>query len=266
MSDLRSLRSILAEGRRLLGTFCVIPSADVIEIIALSDLDFVIIDMEHGPFGLETVRTGLMAARAHGLRAVVRVRTAEAALVGAALDVGADGVLVPQVGSADAARAVVEAARFAPEGARGANPWVRAARYGATTDWFAAANRDVAVMVMIEGAAGISALPEILRVPGLDGVFLGPVDMSHSLGVPGQIDHPSVRAALEEAAAAASARNLATAVFAPDEAHARTWWELGIQLVACGVDAQLMRERLLRLAEAARPPAVTGERLTSGGV
>ncbi|MFB9834719.1 aldolase/citrate lyase family protein, partial [Actinoallomurus acaciae] len=90
MSDPRSLRSLLAEGRRLLGTFSIIPSADIIEIIALSGLDFVIIDMEHGPFGLETVRAGLMAARAHGLRAVVRVRTSEAALVGAALDVGAD--------------------------------------------------------------------------------------------------------------------------------------------------------------------------------
>lgn len=265
MSDPRSLRSLLTEGRRLLGTFSIIPSADVVEIIALSGLDFVIIDMEHGPFGLETVRAGLMAARAHGLRVVVRVRTAEAALVGAALDVGADGVLVPQVESAAAARAVVEAARFAPDGARGANPWVRAARYGATADWFAAANRDVAVMVMIEGAAGIAAMPEILDVPGLDGVFLGPVDLSHSLGVPGQIDHPKVRGALEDAAAAASARNMATAVFAPDEAHARTWWEVGVQLVACGVDAQLLRERLLRLAEAACPPAVSGEPLTAGG-
>ncbi|GLY72876.1 HpcH/HpaI aldolase family protein [Actinoallomurus iriomotensis] len=266
MTDPRSLRSLLAEGRRLLGTFSIIPSPDVVEIIAVSGLDFVIIDMEHGPFGLETVRAGLLAARAHGLRTVVRVRTAEAALVGAALDVGADGVLVPQVGSADAARAVVEAARFAPDGTRGANPFVRAARYGATADWFAGANRDVAVMVMIEGAEGIAAMPEILEVTGLDGVFLGPVDMSHSLGVPGQIDHPSVRDALEKAAAAAAARNMATAVFAPDEAHARAWWELGIQLVACGVDAQLMRERLVRLAEAAGPPAVSERSLTTGGV
>lgn len=259
MSGVTPLRTRLAEGGRMLGTFSIIPSADVIELIALGGFDFVIIDMEHGPFGLETVRAGLTAARARGLQVVVRVGTAEASLIGAVLDAGADGVLVPQVCSAVIARAVVEAARFAPDGTRGAHPWVRAAGYGTVPDWFAAANREVAVMVMIEGVDGIKAVPEILDVPGLDAIFLGPVDLSHSMGVPGQTDHPRVREALETVAATASARGTATAVFAPDERRARTWWPLGVQLVACGVDAKLIRDHFAHVADAARvvPPDQT---------
>lgn len=251
MTGRPALRTLIGGGGHLLGTFSLIPSADVIELIALAGFDFVIIDAEHGPFGLEAVRTGVMAARARGLFAVVRVP--EPSLVGAVLDVGADGVLVPQVSSAATARCVVEASRFAPEGTRGANPYVRAAGYGADPDWFAAANRDVAVMVMIEGVEGITAIPDILEVAGLDGVFLGPVDLSHSMGLPGQPDHPRVREAMEEVARRATARGMATAVFAPDPDRARSWWSRGIQLVACGVDTQLIREGLARVAAAARP-------------
>ncbi|MQA93619.1 MAG: aldolase [Streptosporangiales bacterium] len=248
----RGLRRAMAAGEELLGTFCVIPSTEVVELIALAGLDFVIIDMEHGPFGLESVRDGLVAARARGLWAVVRVPGLDPDAIGAALDAGADGVLVPQVTSADAARTVVAAARFAPEGERGAHPWVRASGYGTVPGWFATANREVAVLVMIEGTAGVAAVPEILEVPGLDAIFLGPVDLSHSMGVPGQTDHPRVRAALEDVAAKAAARDTATAVFAAEPERARDWWGLGVGVVACGVDSQIIHAGFARVAAAAR--------------
>ena len=106
---------------------------------------------------------------------------------------------------------------------------------------------------MIEGRAGIEAVTEIMSVPGLDAIFLGPVDLSHSLGVPGQVDHPLVREALEGVAAKAAAQGMATAVFAPDAAHTRAWWPLGIRLVACGVDTQLIRTAFAEVVSAARP-------------
>jgi 2-keto-3-deoxy-L-rhamnonate aldolase RhmA len=253
MTSTRSLRAALAGERRLLGTFTIIPSVEIVELIGLAGFDFVIIDREHGPFGLDQVKTLLVAARARGLWSVVRVPGPEPGMIGAVLDAGADGIVVPQVGSATTAGAVVAAARFAPEGERGAHPWVRAAGYGTVPDWYAAANRDTAVLVMIEGVAGVAAIPEILAVPGLDAIFLGPVDLSHSMGVPGQIDHPRVREAMESVAAKATAQGLATAVFAPDAERARAWWTLGIRLVACGVDTRLVQDAFAAVVTAARP-------------
>jgi 4-hydroxy-2-oxoheptanedioate aldolase len=248
------LRAELASGQCLLGTFSIIPSREVIELIALAGFDFVIIDMEHGPYGLESVRDGLITAHGRNLQTIVRVPDAQAALIGAVLDLGAGGVLVPQIHCAEDARAAVEAARFTPEGSRGAHPWVRASGYGNEADWFAKANAEAAVLVMIEGVDGIKAVPQILDVPGLDGIFLGPVDLSHSMGVPGQTEHPLVIGALEEVAAAASTRGMASAVFAPDWRRAQSWWPLGIRLIACGVDTKMIGEQLAAVAAQARAP------------
>lgn len=254
-----SLRRALSRGEALLGTFCIVPSTEVVESVALAGFDVVVLDMEHGPFSLETVRTCLLAAKAHGLLAVVRVQRADPALIGAVLDIGADGVLVPQVSTAAAAASVVSAARFAPQGTRGANPWVRAAGYSGDGAWFDEANRTVAVMVMIEGSEGLEAIEEILGVPGLDAVFLGPVDMSHSLGVPGQTDHPRVTEALERVVHGALRRGVATAVFAPDADRARTWRSLGVTLIALGVDAAFIRSSLERAADSVRSASMTAQ-------
>jgi len=173
-------------------------------------------------------------------------------VIGAVLDVGADGVLVPRVHSAADAAAVVDAARFAPDGSRGANPYVRAADFSAGPEWFAEANRQVAVMIMVEGVAAVSGVTEILKVPGLDGVFLGPVDLSHSLGVPGQVEHPAVVDTLERVAGLAGAGGVGAGVFAADPARVPLWWRRGVPMVACGVDAALALGGLRACVRAAR--------------
>jgi 4-hydroxy-2-oxoheptanedioate aldolase len=180
------------------------------------------------------------------------VPTAEPAGIGRVLDLGAAGVLVPHVDSAAAARAVVRAARFAPDGERGANPYVRSGGYGGDSALLARAGRDAAVLVMVEGAAGVAAVPEILAVPGLDGIFLGPVDLSHSLGVPGQTEHPRVIGTLREVAAQAAAAGVAAAVFAPEPRRARDWLQRGLRLVACGVDTGLALEGLRQCVDRVR--------------
>lgn len=205
-------------------------------MIGLAGFDAVILDMEHGPYGVPALGPLILAARARGLFPVARVRTNEPSLIGAALDAGAAGVLVPQVSSADAARAAVSAARFAPDGSRGANPWVRAADFTAGPEWFARANREAAAMVMIEGMEGVAAVPEILSTPALDAVFLGPVDLSHALGVPGETEHPLVLERVEHVVAQAAARGMAVAVFAPTPKAARRWLDRGVRFVAVGVD------------------------------
>jgi 4-hydroxy-2-oxoheptanedioate aldolase len=244
-----SLNARLREGAALTAVFVIIPSTHVVEMIGIAGFDAVIIDMEHGPFSIDSLIPLILAAKARDMYPIVRVRANDPALIGAALDAGAAGLLVPQVTSAAAAAAVVQAARFAPDGARGTNPWVRAANYGAAPGWFAEANRDVSVMVMIEGREGLAALDEIVAVKGLDGIFLGPVDMAQSLGVGGQPEHAKVIEAMRSTIATASARHLATAVFAPTSAAAKRWLGLGVRVIALSEDAVVMMDAFRRLKQ-----------------
>jgi 4-hydroxy-2-oxoheptanedioate aldolase len=235
-TDRLALRDRLRRAPALISTFSIVPATEVVEAMALAGLDAVILDMEHGPYSIEAISRLVPVARSRGLHAIARVRTNDPALIGSVLDAGADGVLVPQVSSYEAARAAVAAARFAPAGTRGANPWVRAADFSPRAEWYAEANAAIAVLVMIEGAEGIRCVSEILAIPELDGVFLGPVDLSHSLGVPGETEHPRVIAQVEQVIARAKQLGKATAVFAPTPAVARRWLAMDVSLVAVGVD------------------------------
>jgi 4-hydroxy-2-oxoheptanedioate aldolase len=237
MTNRPSLPERLRQKPALFGTFSIIAAPEVVEIIGLAGFDAVILDTEHGPYSIEAMSRLIPAARSADLYVIARVRANEAALIGGALDAGADGVLVPQIASLADAEAAVAAARFAPAGRRGANPFVRAASYGGRADFFAAANEETAVLLMIEGPGGVAALPQILDIPALTGVFLGPVDLSHALGVPGQTGHPSVIAEMEKAIAAAETKGKASAVFAADPGLAHKWRTLGAALIAYGVDS-----------------------------
>jgi 4-hydroxy-2-oxoheptanedioate aldolase len=231
-----NLRRRLRKSEPFLALFSIIPAVELVEIAAQSGFDGIILDTEHGSYGTETLPALILAARAHGIFPIVRVRCNDAALIGAALDAGAAGVLVPQIGSTQEATQAVRAARFAPQGSRGANPWVRAGGYGCSPRWFETANSETAVLLMIEGAGGLEAIDSIMDIPDLDGIFLGPVDLSHALGVPGQIDHESVRAAITTTVSHALDANIAPGVFSPTAAVAKTWLDCGARFVAIGVD------------------------------
>lgn len=247
-----SLKERLRGDQPLLCTFSILPSVEAVEIIALSGFDAVILDLEHGAYGVETVGPLVLAAHARGIHAVVRVLKNDPGMIGAVLDAGADGVLVPQVSTRAQAQAAVDAARFAPVGSRGANSWVRAAGFDGSPDWFAKANETVAVIVMIEGKAGVENMDEIIDTPSLDGVFLGPVDLSHSLGVPGQVDHLKVLEKMNEVIFAAKRKSLTTAVFAPRPEAGRRWIGLGVDMVACGVDTGHLFEGMRQVATGLR--------------
>ncbi len=243
----------LADGPPLLGTLTIVPSPEMTEVLALAGFEVVVADTEHGSFGTEALPPLILAARTRGAYAMVRVRTAEASLISSALDAGADGVIVPQISSVDAARAAVAAARFSPRGTRGANPFVRAAGYRGNEDWYAHANETTAVVVMIEGPAGIETLPEILRVDHLTGVLVGPFDLSHALGIPGRTEDPAVIAAVERVIEQAGRAGVSSGVFAPTPAAARRWMKAGASFVIFGVDTALTLEGVGRLVGEALP-------------
>jgi 4-hydroxy-2-oxoheptanedioate aldolase len=162
--------------------------------------------------------------------------------IGNLLDAGVDGVLVPHVSSAEEAAAVVSAGRFAPAGERSLNPYVRAVRYG--TDEDAArdlANARTAIIVMVEGAEGLANLEAISDTDDLDGIFVGPVDLSASLGVPGQPEHPKVVETITGIFERLRERKVASGVYCPTPEAAARWQKAGASLVALWADSAMIQ-------------------------
>lgn len=241
--------------KTIIATFSIIPRPEIVELAAQGGFDAVILDLEHGPFELGDLTAPILAARANGVYPVIRVRSNDPANIGAALDIGAAGVIVPQIDSVEAARRAIQAAHYAPQGSRGVNPWVRAFNYCGTGEDLARANTDTGLVLLVESQLGLDALPEILELEGVDCVFLGPVDMAHSLGFPGQPNHPQVVAAIASVVGNARERGVATGVFAPDAGAAAQWLEIGVPFVAVSEDSALIGAAYRELHAALRPAA-----------
>ncbi len=232
----------LASGETLVGPFVSLDSPDLVELIGHAGWDFALADCEHAPFGNEAVGNLLRACKASGLHSVVRVPANEEWLINKALDVGAEAVVVPQIDSLESARRAGDAAKYAPRGHRGANPFTRAGDYHGRggLGYYDRANEETMLILMVEGAGGAAAVDEIVKLENVDGLFFGPVDLSHSLGFPGQIDHPQVVAKIEEMLGLARKHGKFAGLFANDVDRARFWMERGAQFVAFGVDVNII--------------------------
>lgn len=196
------LQELLAASRLALGVSVMIPSPQIVEMVGALGFDWVLIDCEHGAVGPESVELMAMAAHGAGISAIARPPSADPVDILRLLDRGVDGIQVPHVGTADEAAGVVAAARFAPLGHRSLAAGTRAGGYGlgvTQTAHAAAANQDILICVQVEDVPALAHVDAIARVPGVDVVFVGPSDLSASLGHPGQADHSEVRAAMEHA-------------------------------------------------------------------
>ena len=247
-----ALRERLKSGQPLIATFSIIPSVEVVELVGLAGFDAIILDLEHGAHGSEALGPLILAARANGIYPLVRVRSSEPTEIGAALDAGAAGVIVPQIGSLAEAERAVKAARFAPEGNRGANPFVRAAGYSGRLEWFAEANRDTAILLMIEGQGGLAAAREIAALPNLDGIFIGPMDLSHALGVPGDMANPKVVDAIRTVIAACKAAGITAGIFSGSPEAAKRWIAEGVTLTGVSADTITLLNALKAVVSAAK--------------
>lgn len=248
-----TLRARLAEpGTSLLGTFVTIPRVELVEAIGASGFDFVILDCEHGPFGIEAVPALLAAAQGSGMAAVVRTADDRPQGIGAALDAGADGVLVPRITGVESAQRAVAAARLPPTGYRGVHPYIRAASYGADTDYLRTEDTRRAAMVMIEDPAAVDQIAQITALEELDCAFIGPFDLSSGSGMPGAVDHPKIRASIDRVLEVAQSSGTGTGIFAPDPAAASHWLERGVNLVALSVDTRLAGDAFRAASHAAR--------------
>ena len=241
---MRRLGDLLAGDRAALGTWNQIPAPEVIDLIGWSGFDFVVIDCEHGAFGLREAEAQARACDAVNLAPVVRAPSADPAWIGRALDAGIPHVLVPDVRDAEALAACVARTRFAPHGTRGACPCVRSGRH-VVRDWPAYARAEEAgtgILALVESVEGLGALDALLEVKGVAGWMLGPFDLAVSMGHEGDWRHPAVAEALEDAARRILARGgtLAVPVFAEDPEECRTlaeqWTARGARLILVGTD------------------------------
>ena len=204
MMQTNRMKAKFAAGEPAFGLSVMIPSPQIVESAAGMGFDWVLIDCEHGTVGLESMELMVMAAEASGVTPIVRPRTNAAEDILQAMDRGAQGVQVPHVNSAAHARAAVEAVKFHPRGRRSLAAGTRASGYGfhgSSADFVVQANRQTLVCVQIEDQEALPNLDDILRVDGVDVFFIGPSDLSQSMGHPGNPKAPVVAQAIEAALA-----------------------------------------------------------------
>jgi len=190
-------------GQPVFGAFVSVPAPQVVEILGYLGYDFVIIDCEHGGADPSMVENMIRAAELTDVTPLVRVPRNEPNTVGWYLDRGAQGVQVPMTHTKEAVEAVIMAAKYHPQGMRGLGA-ARPAEYfltGPRSAYFEAANRETLVVCQIENTEAVRNLPQILTVEGVDVFFIGPGDLSQSLGLPDQIDHPEVVKVIDEVVA-----------------------------------------------------------------
>jgi len=234
-------RQRIAANETALGTCVTFADATVTEALAQT-LDFVWIDMEHNPLSLSAVQAHVMAAELAGATALVRVPWNDAVLIKPVLDLGAAGVIVPLIRTADDARRAVAACRYPPEGIRGFGPR-RPSHYGRDGGpaYCRAANEKIITIVQIEHAEAVANLDEILAVPGLGGVVVGPNDLSGSMGLMGQPRHPDVLAAAQTVLDKARRAGVPGGMAVGDDPEVLAEWiDRGARWLSMGADFTLL--------------------------
>lgn len=253
-----SFRSLITDsGRPVAGMFLCSGDAGAAEICAGSGLDYLIIDAEHGPLGLEAILAQLRAVAGYPTAAVVRVPANDPVIIKQVLDLGAQSLIVPMVDTAVAAADAVSAVRYAPRGIRGVGASLaRSARWNRIPDYLNQAEDLLTLLVQIESAEAVQNAAQIAAVDGVDGVFIGPADLAASMGHLGRQDHPAVVDAVFRTVQTVKAAGKIVGVNAFVEEQARKYIEAGADFVNVGADvAVLARGSEALAARYGLPPA-----------
>lgn len=247
-----SLRERFASGGSVTGIIGFIGAPMVIEIFARAGIDFVMIDMEHCPLDLDRLAHLVRAADAAGIAPLVRIPEVDPALIKRVLNLDVAGLVIPH-GTRASCEALVRAARYAPQGERGACPIVRATRYW-PDDWnayAAKANREIMLLPLIEDRESIDDIEAIAATPGIDGLFIGPYDLSISVGAPGaDFNHPAMSAALDRVSTACRQHGKVIVTTIGDRQerdYSRGLVARGVQGLVFATDALVLLQALKRM-------------------
>jgi 2-keto-3-deoxy-L-rhamnonate aldolase RhmA len=224
----------------VLGTFVSLGSPAVTNLLAGAGYDFLLIDLEHGAGSEAVLQSQLFAAEAEGAATMVRTETFDRIRIGRVLDLGARALMLPRVDTAEQCAAAVAHLRYPPAGDRGVAGSNRARGWSTRTDSFADANREIAAIVQIESEEAVANVDAIAAVDGVDALFVGPSDLSHSLGVPGELDAPAFTDALARVLEAARANQLAAGILAATPERARSFMDQGFTLMVLSADVNML--------------------------
>ncbi|ULH11798.1 4-hydroxy-2-oxoheptanedioate aldolase [Serratia marcescens] len=237
----------LQEKRPQIGLWLGLCSSYSAELLAGAGFDWLLIDGEHAPNNVQTVLGQLQAVAPYPSQPVVRPPWNDAVIIKQLLDVGAQTLLIPMIQNAEQARDAVRATRYPPHGVRGVgSALARASRWNRVPDYLQQADEQMCVLVQIETREAVKNLDAILQVEGVDGVFIGPADLSADMGFAGNPQHPEVQRTIDDAIARIRAAGKAPGILMANKALAQRYLEAGALFVAVGVDTTL----LARVAEA----------------
>ncbi len=243
-----AFKAAILAGRQQIGLWCMLPGSFATEALAGAGFDWLLLDTEHSPSDVLPVLPQLQAAAAYDVSTVVRPAANDPVLIKRLLDHGALSLLIPYVQSVEEAEAAVAAVRYPPRGIRGVAGLTRASRFGRVEGYAKRAEEELCLLVQVETRKSLDALEDIAAVDGIDGIFIGPGDLSASLGHPGELFHPEVVAAVEDAIRRVTAAGKPAGVLTYDIDFARRCMELGTVFTAVGADLAILMRGVGRLA------------------
>lgn len=245
-----SFKHAIAAGQLQIGLWSSLCSNIAAEIVADAGFDWILLDTEHSPNEVPGLLSQLQAIGRGTATPIIRPAWNDAVLVKRVLDIGSQSVLVPYVQNPEEARRAVAAVRYPPAGIRGVAAGARASRYGRITDYLKKANDEICLLVQVETRDALKQLEAIAKVEGVDGVFIGPSDLSASFGHIGHPQHPEVQKAIEEAAHIIRSAGKAAGILTGIEAEAHRYIGWGYTFVAVGSDTGLLGRGADALAKA----------------
>ncbi|UCL85470.1 4-hydroxy-2-oxoheptanedioate aldolase [Pseudomonas sp. HS-18] len=239
----------LQSGEPQIGLWLGLADPYCAELSANAGFDWLLIDGEHAPNDLRSLLGQLQAVAPYPVQPIIRPVLGDTALIKQLLDIGAQTLLVPMVDSAEQAGELVRAMRYPPFGVRGVgSALARASRWNNIPAYLDEADAQMCLLVQVENLEGLANLDTIAAVDGVDGVFIGPADLSAAMGHRGNPGHPEVQAAIEDAITCIRRAGKAAGILSADERLARRYLELGCNFVAVGVDTSLLMRSLRELA------------------
>ncbi len=235
-----TLKGALQGGEQQIGLWCSLANTISTEVVAGAGFDWLLLDMEHSPNDLRDVYSQLQVMTGEGTQPMVRVPSADPIVIKRILDAGAQSLLIPNIDDAEQARIAVAATRYAPRGVRGFSQSPRAARFGRIPDYHATCEAELLVAVQVESRHALDNLEQIAAVDGVDCVFIGPGDLSMSLGYLGQQNHPEIVRIIEETIQRIVRTGKIAGILTANEDLARRYIAAGTRLTAIGSDAGLL--------------------------
>lgn len=243
MINKTTIKEKIKEGKFILGTWCEIPSSFTANVLAKAGLDFIIIDMEHGPADYVSAQQMIMAVEAEDCEAIIRIPSKNESDILRSLDIGASGIIVPHIKSAEERKKIVSYAKFPPVGNRGFNPYIRAGSYhGADQNYFSGQNNKTLIAVILECTDGLKELDNIISDPNIDVVYIGTYDLSVALGVPGDVKNEKVINILKDTSIRIKNNGKSVGCMIHNINDLKMFKDIGIQFITYKTDTAILYE------------------------